>query len=143
LQKFIAILGEEIKFSELEKIISSSENNLVMDFIFAMAEEDSEKVSKIYLDFLKKDFDVEIFASEILEKIRIILLIKNSQEFEKFYSEKFSKEEIENFKKIEGLNSGHLKKFLEILDLIKKSEKKKAAFEILLHDTLNNCDEKR
>lgn len=140
LQKAISIFGSDIKFSELEKVFTSSEASLVDDFISALSESDIEKVFSVYLEFLKKDGDVEIFVTEILEKIRIILLVKNSKEFEEFYVDKFTREEIESFKKLasaEGLNSGHLKKFLEILDLVKKSENKDIAFEILIHDLIN------
>jgi DNA polymerase-3 subunit gamma/tau len=136
LQKAVSIFGEDIRFQELEKFFSSSEKSLVADFILAIEQKSTQDLSKIYLQVLEKNIDIEIFVQEVLEKIRISLLIKNSKEFESFYSKSFSTSEIESFKKIEGLNSGHLKKFLETLDLLKKSEKKQIAFEILLHDLI-------
>ena len=134
LQKAISIFGNNIKFSELEKTLNNSDDDLEMKFISALAEK--KDIAKVYAEILKKGIDIDIFANDLLEKVRIILLIKNSIEFEKHFANEFSKEQIESFKKIEGLNALHLKKLLEMVDLLKKSEKPEIAFEIFLHDLI-------
>jgi DNA polymerase-3 subunit gamma/tau len=136
LQKSISIFGSDIVFSELEKTLSNSNSDLEMQFISALAEKNNTELSKVYAEILVKGMDIDIFAHNLLEKVRIILLIKNSTEFEKHFANEFSKEQIEKFKKIEGLNSLHLKKLLEILDTLKKSEKPEVAFEIFLHELI-------
>ncbi len=135
LQKAISIFGSDIKFSELEKTLKNSDSDLEMKFISAMAEK--KDIAKVYAEILKKGVDIDIFANDLLEKVRTILLIKNSVEFEKYFENDFSKEQIENFKKIKGLNALHLKKLLEMVDLLKKSEKPEVAFEIFLYDIIS------
>ena len=139
LQKAISIFGSDIKFEELEKTLHNSDSDLQMQFIDLMGKKESENLIKVYLEVLKKGIDVEIFATDLLAKVRTILLIKNSPEFEKYFSNEFSKEDIEKFKKIEGLNALHLKKLLEMVDLLKKSENPEVAFEIFLHDLVKSC----
>lgn len=137
LQKSISIFGSDIKFSELEKTLINSDTDLQMQFISAMASSDNKELAKVYTEILSKGMDMDIFSNDLLEKVRVILLIKNSSEFEKHFAGEFSTEQIENFKKIEGLNALHLKKLLEMVDMLKRSEKSEIAFEIFLHDLLN------
>lgn len=134
LQKAISIFGSNIVFLELEKILSNSDYDLEKKFIIALSEKKKEELLKIYIKVLKKGLDIDIFVGNLLKKVRIILLIKNSLEFEKYFKNEFSEKEIEDFKKIEGLNSGHLKKLLGTVDLLKKSENSEVAFEIFLYE---------
>jgi DNA polymerase-3 subunit gamma/tau len=134
-QKMSAVIGTKINFEEISNFFSLSEQDLVMDFIDAISN-NSQDIFKVYLKVLEKEIDIENFSSEVLERIRIILLVKNSSEFEKFYSESFSGEEIVLFKKNKGIKGRHLKIFLDILSLVKISENKKAAFESFMVDLI-------
>lgn len=136
LQKVFSILSEEISFSEIKKTFSVSDDELENKFIKAVSEKDKKKTLATYVLILEKNTNIEFFIKNILEKIRISLLIKNSTEFKKNYLEKIGSEKIEFFKSLEGLNSGHLQKILELESKIFLSSRPEVALEIFIFELL-------
>ncbi len=132
LQKAISIFGSKIDFETLQKEFLPEDNDLLLEFLDLLGQGKKEELLKNYLKILEKDLDLDNFLEKLLEKARAILLIKNSPDFEKYYREILAEDELKRMKENNSLNSLHLKKILEMIDLAKKSEKPELAMEIFL-----------
>jgi DNA polymerase-3 subunit gamma/tau len=126
LQKVLSILSGKIKKEDVQKIFGYNFENLENEFLLALAEKNKEKVFEKYFELRKNNFDTSIFLNNLIEKIRLSLLLKNSK---KFSLDK--KEEIEFLKNL-NLNSLILKKLLELEERIQSSTRKDLALEVFL-----------
>jgi DNA polymerase-3 subunit gamma/tau len=126
LQKVLSILSGKIKKEDVQKIFGYNFENLENEFLIAMAEKNKEKVFEKYFELRKNNFDTNIFLNNLIEKIRLSLLLKNSK---KFSLDK--KEEMEFLKNL-NLNSLILKKLLELEERIQSSTRKDLALEVFL-----------
>ena len=127
LQKVLTSISDEIKIDEVKKVFGNNFGDLENSFLKALVEKDREKTFEIYLKLKKNNFHLNSFLENILDKIRNSLLLKNSASFEK----EFKSGDKEFLKEIK-LNSGHLKKFLEIDEKISLSSQPEIAFELFL-----------
>ncbi len=127
LQKYISLFGKNL----INKNLTNSDlKNLVGDFLNNLT--DKEKLYSIYKEILEKGIEAEVFLEKLLEKSRDILLIKNSSVMEIFLAEKYSTEEIKEYKKNNILNALILKKILDALECAKNSGRSELALEIFL-----------
>ncbi|PID83111.1 DNA polymerase III, subunit gamma and tau [Candidatus Campbellbacteria bacterium] len=129
-QKIISVLGQDIDFEKIKKEFESNSENLVDDFLTALNAKNKEQLLQVYLSLKEKDFDLKIFTQNVLEKVRHLLLISNSKDFENYYQNLYSKDEMDFLKSLENINSLDLKKILETLDNVEKSSNPNIAFEI-------------
>ncbi len=133
LQKIFAICDKNIEFKTIKNIFALSETELENNFLLALSDNNKQKALIVYLKILKKNLQIEIFIKNILEKVRINLLINNSEEFKTYYLEKIGSEKI-NFLKSLKFNSRHLKKILDLEDLISHSANSNIALEIFISE---------
>lgn len=134
LQRVFTYFEKEIEFKELTKIFVISDGEIEKEFLQALTEKDKDKIYKIYAQTLIKDNKIELFIEHLLKDIRIALLIQNSKEFEKIYLMEEGKEKINFLKGLKNINSGHLKKILEVQELTTLSTNPRIAFEIFLFE---------
>ena len=138
LQKILSYFSsnkkKEIKFKEIQNIFSTSDQELEKNFLQALNQKNKDNIYKIYAQIIEKNLKITTFIKNILESIRIILLVQNSKEFEKIYIEKVGQEKINFLKSLKNINSGHLKKILEIQELISISTNSEIAFEIFISE---------
>ncbi len=127
LQKVISSISGELKIDEVKKVFGDNFGDLENNFLEALVNKDKEKTFEIYLKLKNNNFHLNSFLENILDKIRNSLLIKNSKTFKsKFKSS--DKKFLEEIK----LNSGHLKKMLEIDEKILLSSQREISFELFL-----------
>ncbi|HIP21463.1 MAG TPA: DNA polymerase III subunit gamma/tau [Candidatus Pacebacteria bacterium] len=127
LQKVLSILDKKIILDEVKNIFGESFGNLENDFLEALSEKNKEKTFKTFFELKKNNFDTNTFINNIIEKVRISLLIKNSS-----YFSEMEKDGDRDFLEKLDLNSLILKKFLEVEEKIQSSVRKDLAFEIFL-----------
>ncbi len=125
-QKIISIYGKNI-----EKIKSENYEKLIFNFIEKINEK--EKLKKIYIEILEKNYDLNIFLEKVLEKMREIILIKNSPEMKKYFENKYDQNELDKLSEIK-INSSNLKEILEIIYQGQNYGKIEIFFEIFLNE---------
>ncbi len=102
LQKVISYSKDKkVTLSEVESITGAPKGNLVNDFISALAHKEKEKAFKTIMKVREANISIKVFVSLVLEKMRVILILKNvpslSKEFEKHFGE-------DDFKILESLS---------------------------------------
>ncbi len=127
LQKVISISKDKkISISEVETITGAPKGELVNDFIIAIAHSEKEK-SLIIISLAKEsNISMKTFASLILEKVRIILLLRNAPALEKTLKEQVSEDDwkvLEKLSKEEKtkINSTTLLELLKAYDATNKA----------------------
>ncbi len=94
LQKVISsISGEKISIKEVENITGAPKGSLVNDFIIAIAKNDKEKALQTISLAKEGNISMKIFIALILEKVRIILLLKNAPALLKTLQEQVSEDD--------------------------------------------------
>lgn len=132
LQKVISIFEKKINYKDIDGLFTNSNPNLENDFLLALNNKKKEEIFNIYLKLKEENINFNNFFLSILEKIRISLLIRNSNKFEEIYKKRISEEEIKFLNNLTNINSSYLKKILEFNVLIKKTEEAEIAFEIFI-----------
>jgi DNA polymerase-3 subunit gamma/tau len=125
LQKVVSSTSQEkISVEEVEKITGAPKGELVNDFISALSKKDKE----IALDTLRKvsagGIAMKTFAALVLEKVRIILILKNAPGMAKELEEHVSEDDwkmIETLAKEGNVTSGMLLELVKAYDAIGRS----------------------
>jgi DNA polymerase-3 subunit gamma/tau len=128
LQKIVSTSkGKEITVKEIENITGAPKGSLVNNFITAIAQieenqaKNKEKAISIILETKENNISIKTFISLILEKVRIILLLKNAPTLAKVLKEQVSEDDwkvLEAIAKDEKnkINSGVLVELLKAYD---------------------------
>lgn len=138
LQKVIsASADKKISLSEVEKITGAPNGKLVNDFILALVEKDIETGLKKIKIALENNIDMQIFVRLILHKVRIILLLRFSQEAEKMFQEELSEVDFKFLqmlsKKTDSqINGGLISELIDVSAQIKLSYIPQLPLEMLL-----------
>lgn len=96
LQKVISSLPEKnkkITLEHVEHITGSPRNGLVLDFVQAFAEKNTEQAFAVLQKVREESFDAGMFLALVLAKVRIVLLLKYSTSHEKKLQEELSEQE--------------------------------------------------
>lgn len=94
LQKvFSSSEDKKIAVGEVEKITGAPKGTLVTDFISALASKDKEKALKLLGKVSEGGIAMKTFAALVLEKVRLVLLLKNAPTLAKELQENVSEED--------------------------------------------------
>jgi DNA polymerase-3 subunit gamma/tau len=103
LQKVISSSGnEKISIKEVENITGAPKGNLVNDFIIALAKNDKEKALQIISLAKEGNISIKTFIALILEKVRIIILLKNAPAMTRTLQEQVSEDDWKVIEKLTG-----------------------------------------
>lgn len=122
LQKIISSIDDKkISVKDIEAITGAPKGTLVNDFIEAIAHGEKERALSIILLAREGNISIKTFISLILEKVRIILLVKNAPGLAKTLKEQVSEDDwkiIETISKYEKskINSAMLLELLKAYD---------------------------
>ena len=122
LQKVISTIEDKkISIKEIEMITGAPKGSLVNDFIIALAHNEKEKALSVISSAREDNISMKIFISLILEKVRIILLLKNAPALAKVLKEQVSEDDwkvLEHISKDEKnkINSAVLLELLRAYD---------------------------
>ena len=126
LQKIISYSSsKKISVKEIETVAGAPKGNLVNDFILHISKKEKEKALGIIGKVVGGNISMKTFSSLILEKMRIILLLKNAPGEAKEIKEHVSEDDYEIIEKIakeqnSNINSRTLLEFLKAYDSIGK-----------------------
>jgi DNA polymerase-3 subunit gamma/tau len=121
LQKVISTTEDKkISIKEVELITGAPKGSLVNDFIISLAHSEKEKALSVISQAREDNITMKTFASLILEKVRLILLLKNAPALAKTLQEQVSEDdwkvlEVLAIEKIEGKASINSAVLLELL----------------------------
>jgi len=138
LQKVIsASADKKISLSEVEKITGAPNGKLVNEFILALSEQDTETGLKKIKIALDNNIDMQIFVRLVLHKVRIILLLRFSQEAEKMFKEELSETDFEFLQTLSKKVNSHINgevvsELIDVLAQIKLSYIPQLPLEMLL-----------
>ena len=125
LQKVISS-SEDTKISvgEVEKITGAPKGSLVNDFISALAHKEKEKALSLLGKVSEGGISMKTFAALVLEKVRIILLLKNAPGMAKELQEHVSEDDwkmVEALSKDPQMTSGLLLELVKAYDATGRS----------------------
>jgi DNA polymerase III subunit gamma/tau len=125
LQKVISS-SEDTKISvgEVEKITGAPKGSLVNDFVAALAHKEKEKALSTLSKVSGAGISMKTFAALVLEKVRIILLLKNAPGMSKELQEHVSEDDwkmVEALSKEQGMTSGLLLELIKAYDATGRS----------------------
>lgn len=84
LQKVISVSNNsKILIKEIEEITGAPKGNLVNDFILSLSKGDKNKALNVISKIQELNISIKTFISIILERLRIVLLLKNIDSSEK------------------------------------------------------------
>lgn len=110
LQKVLASLeSKTITLEGTESVVGAPRSALVMRFVEALASGNSAQALVVVVEEVKKEaLDVSMFVSLVLTKLRAVLLLKYSPEYEKILKEELSESEFEMVSKIAHDKTSHI-----------------------------------
>lgn len=117
---------KKISIKEIEMITGAPKGSLVNDFISAISHNEKEKALSVISLAREENISMKTFTSLILEKVRIILILKNAPNLAKVLKEQVSEDDwtiLENIAKDEKskINSGVLLELLKAYDATGKA----------------------
>lgn len=119
LQKVISSSnGEKILIKEVESITGAPKGSLVNDFIIALAHHDKEKSLIAISSARESNISMKTFVSLILEKVRIVLLLKNAPAMVKSLQEQVSEDDWKVLETLAGNKESKLSS-ASLLELLK------------------------
>ncbi len=105
LQKVISISADKkVSIKEVEDITGAPKGSLVNDFIVALANADKDKALSIIFKVRENNISIKIFIALVIEKMRIVLILKNSTSQVASLKEQISEDD---WKVIESLVKGN------------------------------------
>ncbi len=112
---------KKISIKEIEMITGAPKGSLVNDFIVALAHGEKEKALSVISQAREDNISMKTFISLVLEKVRLVLLLKNAPALAKTLKEQVSEDDwkildILATEKIEGKNGIDSKLLLELLN---------------------------
>jgi len=94
LQKVVSSSEDKkVSIAEVEKITGAPKGSLVNDFVSALASREKEKALTVLMRVVEGNIAMKTFTSLVLEKIRIILLLKNAPSMEKDLKDSVSQDD--------------------------------------------------
>lgn len=129
LQKVISgITGKKISLQDVEAISGVPKSGLVNDLIDAINDKDVTKVLGVIANIRKDNLDIKSFIKLLLEKMRQIMLVRISKEFDEAEKKMLTKETYTFIKshadkkgKDTNINSETLLRLLEVFDRVSHS----------------------
>ncbi len=127
LQKVISFSGDKkISIGEVETITGAPKGTLVNDFVTFISKKDKEKALSTLSKVSEGNISIKTFTTLVLEKLRMILLLKNAPGLVKELKENVSEDDwkvIETLAKEKDghINSQVLLEFLKAYSLVGKS----------------------
>lgn len=140
LQKVVSSAkSKDISVAEIENITGAPKGNIVNDFILALALSEKQKALSVIQIAKDSNLSMKVFVSLILEKLRIILLIKNAPDLVKVFKEQVSEDDwglLEKISKDEKskINSNTLLQILKAYEGIGKAYIESLPLEIAVID---------
>jgi DNA polymerase III gamma/tau subunit len=122
---------------EVELVTGAPKNELVNDFVQALAEKDVKRGLKAVSKAAEDNLDMKIFLKLILQKVRFILLIRLKAGLDKEIESEVRKEDFEFLQKLSGasgvnINSNTLYELLDTHDKIGRSYIPQLPLELVL-----------
>lgn len=140
LQKVVSSTEDKkITVEEVEKITGAPKGSLVNDFISALVKKDKETALKTLSKVGETGISMKTFAALVLEKVRIVLLLKNAPGMAKELQEQVSEDDwnvVETLSKEAGMTSGLLLELIKAYDATGRSYIEVLPLELA---TLNLC----
>lgn len=125
LQKVISSSEDsKISVGEVEKITGAPKGSLVNDFMTALVAKEKEKALSILGKVVEGGISMKIFSALVLEKVRIVLLLKNAPGMVKELQEHVSEDDwkvIEVLSKEAGMTSNLLLELIRAYDATGRS----------------------
>ena len=126
LQKvFSSTSSSRVTAKDVEEVTGAPSTTLINNLIEAMAEKDAEKGISVFSQVQKENYDSELFFERVLQKLRFLILMKNSPEMNEVIKKEVSNEEyeflVEVIKKEFEFSLDDLQTFLEAKDLCRVS----------------------
>jgi DNA polymerase-3 subunit gamma/tau len=125
LQKVVSSSEDEkISVEEVEKITGAPKGSLVNDFISALVKKEKEKALSTLTKVSEGGIAMKTFAALVLEKVRIVLLLKNAPGMVKELQEHVSEDDwkvIDALSKEQGMTSNFLLELIKAYDSIGRS----------------------
>ncbi len=137
LQKVISLKDKKIGLDQISSIFSSSDSELENNFLEALNSSDKESLYKTYSELIDAGSKHKKFTKSLSEKIRIVLLIRNSKEFSDKYQNELTEDNFKLYSELENINSIHLKKLLSLQSDLFNSSNPEALFELFLEDLIS------
>ncbi len=119
LQKVISSsVNKKISAEKVEEIIGAPSGELVNNFINAISAKNSEEGIKIINKAMEQNVDIKIFTKLILQKLRVILLLRFVPDMKKIFEKDFNTEDFKFLSEIaerkeSNISSSVLKEILE------------------------------
>jgi DNA polymerase III subunit gamma/tau len=138
LQKIISYSGDsEITLKEVQTVLGIPDFKTVQNFIEALSKKDKELAVGILNELESSGFDPGFFTELVLEKMRMILILRISSNLKRMIEEKLSTEELvfisdEASKKESAINSNLLAELLGTLSEIGHTTRKVLPLEIFV-----------
>ncbi len=101
LQKVLgAVKGKKITLEAVQSVTGAPKGELVNEFVSGLAFKDREKCLGAINSAITENLDMKIYLTLILQKVRAVLLIKNSEGAGKRLADEFSTEDFELLKNL-------------------------------------------
>jgi DNA polymerase-3 subunit gamma/tau len=124
LQKVMgSVKGKKINLDTVQSVTGAPKGELVNDFVSGLALKDKEKCLNAIASAVAENIDMKIYLTLILQKVRAILLLKNSEGAKKRLADEFSTEDFELLQKLStspasAISSSTLLELLNTYDLL-------------------------
>ena len=118
-----------VNIEEVELITGAPKGKLVNDFIKAIDEKKIEDALRVVENIVSQNLDIKTFMKLVLNKVRVVLLLRYAKEMEEGFKEQFTKEDIDFLKGLSqkqvdkdyNINSKVLYELLGAYDAISRS----------------------
>jgi len=134
------VTSKEIFAEDVEEITGAPGTRLVNELIEAIIEKDAEKGLSVFRLIQKENFEPELFFQRVMQKLRFIILLRNSTEAGEYIKKELSEEEYEFIRSLSDkspvISLDELKVFLEAIDLCRVSSVKVFPLEVAFLDVI-------
>lgn len=148
LQKIISSSKDKkVNVSEVELITGSPKSSLINEVIGSIEEENSDKGLSAVFTASNQNINMNVFLKLLLERLRVILLLRFAKDLEKEIKDELTEEDFEFLKKVatnknSRINSNTLLEFLNALDLMSYSSISSLPIELAIINLTKKTKEK-
>ena len=137
-----SVSSGKITAKDVEEITGAPSTELVNDILVAMVKKDADKGVEVFRKVQIENYDTKLFFERVIQKIRFVLLLRNSPRSEGYVKGELSEEEYKFVKSLSEnkdfvFSLDDLKTFLDALDLSRVSAIKVFPLEVAFLDMIN------
>lgn len=142
LEKSISVSKDnKISLAEAEKVTGAPKEVMIMEMLHAIAYKNKDEGLSIYMKAVEQGIDPELFADLILERLRVLLLLKIKAKTVEMLKKDISESTFEKLEKIgndpeSAINSETLLKLLETRQKMSRASMSELILELCLIDLM-------